>query len=116
MEHRCSPRIPVTIDVMLCKHNHPVAPARIRNIALTGMFLELKHAIFPKNSTLEVEFVRGVEDTARYSRVRGMVVRRADEGIGVELEESVPEVSQVLRSLLEKAEAKQLTEAKSGSG
>ena len=115
MEHRCCPRIPVTIDVMLCKHNHPVAPARIRNIALTGMFLELRHAIFPKNSTLEVEFARGVEDKARYSRVRGMVVRRADEGIGVELEESVPEISEVLRALLEKAETKQLADVKSAS-
>ncbi len=103
MEHRCSPRIPIEIDVMLCRHNKPVAPARTRDIALTGMFVELKHAIFREHSTLEVEFTRGVENKARYSRVRGRVVRRTPEGIGVELEESIPEVSQTLRSLIEKA-------------
>ncbi len=78
MEHRCSPRIPIELDVMLCLDNKPVAPARTRDIALTGMFLELKHAIFREHSALEVEFTRGVEGEARYSRVHGNEGVRVD--------------------------------------
>ena len=113
MDHRCSPRIPMSVNVILCQHNIPVAPARTRDMTLTGMFLELKHSIFPKNSMVEVEFVGGVGDKARYYRVRGLVVRSTPEGIGVELEESVSEVPQAIQLLLEKVVAKPPTDQRS---
>lgn len=107
MDDRVNPRFPVSIDVMLCQHNIPVAPAKTRDMALTGMFIELKHAIFPKNSPIEVEFAGGVGDDVRYCRVRCRVVRSTPDGIGVKLEESVLEVPQARRVLLERFEALQ---------
>ena len=113
MEHRVSPRFPMSVDVMLCQHNIPVAPARTRDMALTGMFLELKHAIIPKNSIIEVEFVGDVGDEVRYCRVRGRVVRNTHDGIGVKLEESVLEVPQAKRVLFEQFEAMQPNDTRS---
>ena len=89
---------------MLCQHNIPMAPAITRNIALAGMFIELEHSIFPKNSKLDVEFVSGDENNAHYYRAQVQVLRRTREGIGVKIENPTPKVRQAIRYLIEELE------------
>ncbi len=101
-ELRCCPRMPINVSVMLCQHGVPAAPAKTRNITLNGMFLELKHAFFPENSLLEVEFEDRDGNTTHYYRIQAHVVYHTEEGIGIEFDDSIPEVRQVIKPMLEK--------------
>jgi len=86
MEHRYYKRKPVKIDVMLYRRGRLVNVCRTRDIGIAGLFLETEASEYNKNSIIDVDFV--VELSRRHKRFRtyrlpAMVVRTANDGIGL---------------------------------
>jgi energy-converting hydrogenase Eha subunit H len=83
MEHRLSRRKLLTLDVSLYYAPLGCLQGRTRDVSLTGMFVETDTARLPLSSTLEVAFKIGDGPDARIQRVRALVARVTDEGVGL---------------------------------
>ena len=59
MEHRCSQRKKVRLDVTLYRNGRVVSRGKSRDIGLEGMFIEAGDMNCPVNSRMEVEFAVG---------------------------------------------------------
>ena len=57
MEHRCSVRKPMELQLMLYKHGLPVQSAVSRNLGLGGMLIDTGTTTWRNNEFLEVEFI-----------------------------------------------------------
>lgn len=81
MEHRCSIRKPLELQVLLYKHGLPVQSGTTRNLGLGGVFVEAEAWQWRKHETLEVEFL--AVDSSPVMRVTAVVVHLRDGGAGL---------------------------------
>jgi hypothetical protein len=86
MEHRCDKRKSVKIDVVLYRRGRLTDVCRTRDVGIAGLFLETGSVEYNKNSIIDVEFV--VELSRRHKRFRSyrlpaMIVRTANDGVGL---------------------------------
>ena len=83
MEHRCSVRLPIAMDVLLYHNNIPVVHCKTNDIGPEGMFVKSGSLKYRINTVLKVEFhtKKGVE-TKSYM-LSAMVVHHANNGLGL---------------------------------
>ena len=105
MEHRYNRRVPIKINVLVYKKGLPVAIGQTRNLAMTGMFLEMSPGAFTKHSMIEIEFTG-----AEKPRIPAFVVNCAADGYGLEFDISIKEVQQAIRSLMDSINSDEITE------
>ena len=90
MEHRCSSRVPVALDVLIYMQGLPIMPARTRNLSTRGVFLEMDGQRFSKHNFLEVEFVNSRENGLKCYRAQAQVIYCSGDGCGVEFYKMSP--------------------------
>jgi hypothetical protein len=94
MEHRWGERFRVNLTVTVRDSKGWTAVARIRDVSISGAFLECRHA-FDSASWITVNFGHG----GSANPVEGYIARLTREGIGVEWAEFAPTaVTDLLRS------------------
>ena len=84
MEHRYFSRVPIDVKMLIYRGGLPVATGRIRNASRVGLFVETDYGELRQHQKLECEFCLG--DEGRH-RLGAHVSRRADAGVGLELDE-----------------------------
>ena len=81
MEHRCSVRKPLEVQLLLYKHGLPVHSGVSRDLGLGGVFVKTGTYEWRKNEYLEVEF-KDVEGRAGM-RLPAVVVHHSSQGAGL---------------------------------
>lgn len=102
MEHRWSVRKPYECCVAISAVQIGSGIGVMRNIGLGGTFVETGGLLLPVNAPVHLGFVLVDDDDALENpfRLHGMVVRRADTGVGIMFLETAPDVLQSLRRAL----------------
>ena len=100
MEHRCSERVTTDFKVLIYKMGVPVAIGRLKNGSKLGFFVETDFA------DINVLLQQGPHNLERY-RYTSRVIRKAETGLGLELEYMSPEAAQALDDLLRSPQARQ---------
>jgi PilZ domain len=94
MEHRWGERFRVSLTVTVRDSKGWTAVARLRDVSISGAFLECRHAFDPAQ-WVTVNFGHG----ARAVPVAGFIARVTRDGLGLEWAEFAPEVvTDLLRS------------------
>ncbi len=99
MEHRWSPRKPLTVDVVI--HYPPLGLVRARShdISLDGMLVDTGRILLPPGEQVELCF-RPDENPGPYLHVDAEVIHTSPKGTGVLFRDYGPEVLLALKSLL----------------
>ncbi len=107
MEHRYSVRVTTTINAVIVRQGVPVAMGRIRDCSKTGFFIETDYDDVSLLQHLDIELQDrepGKTPKIKRHRYRTQVVRRAADGLGLEIEASRSKSANLLlRSILESA-------------
>ena len=108
MEHRCSERVTTDFKVLIYKMGIPVAIGRLKNGSKLGFFVETDFADINVLQPLDIEVLlqQGPHNLERY-RYTSRVIRKAETGLGLELEYMSPEAAQALDDLLRSPQARQ---------
>lgn len=108
MEHRCSERVTTDLKVLIYKLGIPVAIGRLKNGSKLGFFVETDFADINVLQPLDIEVLlqQGPHNLERY-KYTTRVIRKADAGLGLELEHMSVEAAQALDKLLRSPQARQ---------
>ncbi|WP_455201107.1 PilZ domain-containing protein [Kaarinaea lacus] len=83
MEHRCSVRLPIAMNVLLYHNNIPVVHCKTDDIGADGMFVKSGPLKYRTNTILKVEFRSGKGSESRSHMITAMVVHHAKNGLGL---------------------------------
>ncbi len=108
MEHRCSERVTTDLKVLIYKLGVPVAIGRLKNGSKLGFFVETDFADINVLQPLDIEVLlqQGPQNLERY-KYTTRVIRKAEAGLGLELEHMSVEAAQALDKLLRSPQARQ---------
>ena len=98
MEHRCSVRKSLELQLLLYKHGLPVQSGTCINIGLGGMLFDTGDRQWRKNEYLEVEILGRAGEAAM--RLPAVVVHQSPKGVGVMFDAVTNEQRRILRSWL----------------
>lgn len=108
MEHRCGRRVPLNINALIYKHGAPVAMGRIKNGSNHGLHLETDYRDVRELQKLELEVLLGERlKGERHCRVRALVVRKGEAGLGLEMEMLEEHGAKPLREFIEQRQRDQ---------
>ena len=82
MERRVSPRMPVTLDVVLNHHSQSVI-CTIKDISLGGAFIDAEPELLPYAGTIELGFTIPAETDPQHVRLPATIRRITDKGAAV---------------------------------
>ena len=83
MEHRCSVRLPVAMNVLLYHNNIPVVHCKTLNIGADGMFVQTGSLKYGTNTMLKVEFKPDERQAAQSHMMAAMGVHHTRDGMGL---------------------------------
>lgn len=83
MEHRCSVRLPIAMNVLLYHNNIPVVHCKTHDIGADGMFVDSGPLNYRTNTMLKVEFQPEKGSGSRPHMLTAMVVHHANNGLGL---------------------------------
>lgn len=83
MEHRCSVRLPVAMNVLLYHNNIPVVHCKTRDISPDGMFVRSGPLKYKANTLLKVEFQAESNAVRKSHMLPAMVVHHSNSGLGL---------------------------------
>lgn len=99
MEHRFSPRLPLTLQVALYSRGALVARGVCRNVSRDGLFVLVDPRLLYRNALVEVEIL--AEERSGRLRLPAMVAHCGHDGVGLVFDEvAEPEALQMLRAYL----------------
>jgi hypothetical protein len=100
MEHRCSPRVSIDSNVVICQYANPVAVGRIKDATAFGFYIESDLIVRPlQQLTLEVMMYRQPQKLQKY-QLEAIVAHIDEHGFGVELEQLNDEQTHLLHDFL----------------
>ncbi|WP_336366491.1 PilZ domain-containing protein [Marinobacter sp. C2H3] len=110
MEHRLSKRIPADLSLIVMKRGLPVAVGAVCNASRRGVFIATDYDDVGLNQVLELEPFTP-DDSPREApiRLKGQVVRKCREGIGLEFdgaENDIVGIAEFLHWLRTRAEGR----------
>lgn len=100
MELRNSPRRSVTLYTMLDYRSLGLVRGCIRDIGMGGMFVDIGRIQLPVNATLRASLMIGPSDLRQPIHVDAVVVRCAEQGVGLMFDELDSEIYQTLKRLI----------------
>ncbi|NMT63615.1 PilZ domain-containing protein [Marinobacter orientalis] len=100
MEHRLSKRTNGKLGVLVCKRGMPVATGQIRNASNRGLFIVTDYTDVQLNQALDIEFHFPDKQEKQFRQLKGLVVRKSENGIGIDFD-GVENDSFTILSLLE---------------
>ncbi len=83
MEHRLSKRKPISVDVSIYYPPLGLIKGKTRDISLAGMFVETPGTELPQSATLDIAFILSGQTAPKLQRVRALVARVTDQGVGL---------------------------------
>jgi len=89
VEHRWGRRLDTSVDVSLFGHPCVVGRGRIRNVSMTGAFVQTSLAL-PPLAQLDIELHSRLPLGCETYRIAASVVRTSSDGLGIEWREPVP--------------------------
>ena len=98
MEHRCSVRKPIELQLLMYRHGLPVQMGRCRNLGHGGLFIETRGYQWRKKDYLVVEIIG--KKGQPLVRLPAMVVHRSSRGAGLVFGTLSPEQGRCLRGWL----------------
>lgn len=101
MEHRYHQRFPVRLKVVIYLRDAPSARGTVCNASRSGLFLETTCPRVHAHQQLELEFCLRDGRARRRCRVEAYVLRRAGNGVGLEIDESDETSKQSLDCVLD---------------
>lgn len=87
MEHRCSQRTSANLKLLIYRKTLPVALGKLKNISHSGLFVLTDYADIAVNQTLEIEFLSPSAQHIGSARFRSVVVHKAHNGLGLEIDD-----------------------------
>lgn len=97
MEHRCSARFASHLDVVVRRSDGLLEFGKIMNSSKLGFFIVMDASRVNLFQMMDVEILYGQEDYSPYRHICSVcVIRKTDAGIGVEIESSRLEPSNVI--------------------
>ncbi|WP_428605760.1 PilZ domain-containing protein [Sedimenticola sp.] len=100
MEHRNSPRRPVMLYTMLNYPSLGWVRGCIRDIGMGGMFVDIGRIQLPVNATLQASLMLGASDLKCHMQVEAIVVRCAEQGVGLMFDELDSDIRHALNRLI----------------
>ena len=100
MEHRCSVRLPVVVNVLLYHNNIPVVHCKTRNIGADGMFVRTGSLKYGTNTILKVEFKPEEGKGSLSHIIPALVVHHANDGMGLMFPGGNSEAMKVWRNIV----------------
>lgn len=88
MEHRCTQRYSGDLQIVIYKHNVPIAIGRIKNGSRVGGFVETDFADIECEHQLRLEVLGNKQFGAKQQllRMEAIVIHKTTRGFGVELD------------------------------
>ncbi|MES9846428.1 MAG: PilZ domain-containing protein [Candidatus Sedimenticola sp. PURPLELP] len=83
MEHRCSPRKPVSMDVVLNYRSLGLVRGQTKDVGVGGMFIKTGRIRLPVNAMVDVSVIMEGARGMRPFRTEAIVVHTVDGGIGL---------------------------------
>jgi len=83
MEHRLSKRKQIAVDVSIYYPPLGLISGKTRDISLAGMFVETSGTELPKSAALDIAFIVNGDNKPKLQRVRALVARVTDDGVGL---------------------------------
>jgi len=88
MEHRCTERTASELNVLIYKHNNPIATGRIKNCSHAGVFVETDFMDIDCEHQLTFEVLFNENSAIKFQRVemKAIVIHKASKGFGAEVD------------------------------
>ncbi len=83
MEHRCSLRKPLSMEVVLNYRSLGLVRGRTRNAGMGGMYIETGRIQLPVNAILDLSVILDTTRGARAFQAEAIVVHSDNEGVGI---------------------------------
>ena len=87
MEHRLSKRVQGKISLLIYKRKVPVATGHIKDASRQGLFIATDYNDIQLNQTVEIEFHLPDRQENPFRKLKALVVRKTDNGLGVDFDE-----------------------------
>ena len=87
MEHRLSKRVQGKLGLLIYKRKMPVATGQIKDISRQGLFIATDYDDIQLNQTVELEFHVPGRQKNPFRKLKALVVRKTDNGLGVDFDE-----------------------------
>jgi hypothetical protein len=100
VEHRNSPRRAVTLYTMLNYPSLGLVRGAVRDIGMGGMFVDIGRIQLPVNATLEASLMLGTHGLKCHMQLEAIVVRCAEQGVGLMFDELDSEIRSALNHLV----------------
>lgn len=100
MEHRCSIRKSLTIDVVLNCRSLGLVGGRTRDIGMGGMFVDIGRIQLPMNALIESCVLLETAGKVQPYRSEAMVVHSSRAGVGLMFSDLTPVFHQRLHELI----------------
>jgi len=114
LEHRWNKRYPVTTDVTIHHHAHPLVHGKTHDIGPTGLFIEGVPVVYRRNTMLDIEFLAQDSHHQRppqRHRLPAIVIHSSDEGMGLMFRETTAEALEAWQLFCRGASVIRKTEA-----
>lgn len=100
MEHRCSVRKPIVLDVVLSCRTLGLVGGRTKDIGMGGMSVDIGRIQLPVNAIVECFLLLGGGDPVKPYRTEAMVVHAGRSGIGLLFSQLKPPLQLALQEML----------------
>ncbi len=100
VENRSSPRRVVTLYTMLNYPSLGLVRGAVRDIGMGGMFVDIGRIQLPVNATLEASLILGNQGLKCHMQLEAIVVRCAEQGVGLMFDELDSEIRHALNQLV----------------
>jgi hypothetical protein len=92
MEHRWNTRKNANLRLMCYLNSSDVIPAKVRNMSLSGMFIETGPVFLSRNDRVDIAFSLPNADESAVYRLTALTIHSSREGIGVMFCDMNPDV------------------------
>lgn len=100
MEHRCSLRRPMKVDIVLNYRSLGLVRGRSRDVGMGGMFVETGRIQIPVNAMVDVSVMLDTADGACAFHAEAIVVHTNKGGIGMMFSDLKPGLHDLLHDLI----------------
>lgn len=83
MQYRVAERFSAVFKVMLYHQNRPIADCYTENISCDGIFINAGSTVFPRSTTVEIEFEVDSNDKRETFRIPASIIHSTNNGLGM---------------------------------
>jgi c-di-GMP-binding flagellar brake protein YcgR len=100
LEHRCSVRIPLALDVAIVCRTLGLVRGRTHNVSVGGMLVDIGRIQLPVNSLVDTSLMLREEGEDRPYHSPAVVIHSGEPGVGLMFSDMAPELFDRLHQLI----------------